>query len=109
MNNTGSLLFVVLISLCLSFAALFFIASGAAASGIPEVPPPTPVNPAEVNPSTTTYTPPAQAPVCVQYKAMTVTYVCGTEEKCYFQGKKRICVEVEKRCERLENICVKWQ
>lgn len=108
MKNTGSLLFAVLISLCLSFAAPLFIAGGAAASGIPEVSPPTPVNPAEVNPSTTTYTS-TQAPVCVQYKAMTVTYVCGTEEKCYFQGKKRICVEVEKRCKRLENICVKWQ
>ncbi len=108
MKNMGSFLFTVLISMCLFLVASLFIASGATAFDIPEVPPPTPVNPAEVNPSTTTYKP-TREPVCVEYKSITVTYVCGTEEKCYFQGKKRICVEVEKKCKRLENICVKWQ
>jgi len=108
MKNTSSLMFVVLIFLCLSLVTPLFIAAEAGAFGIPEAPPPTPVNPADVNTSTTTSTP-TYTPVCVQYKAMTVTYVCGTEEKCYDLGKEQMCVEVEKSCERIENICVKWQ
>ncbi|MCK4622872.1 MAG: hypothetical protein KAT62_11735 [Desulfuromonadales bacterium] len=104
MKNPSSFLSAVLIS----FAALLFFAAGAGAFGIPDAPPPTPVNPADVNTSTSTSTP-TYTPVCVQYKSMTVTYVCGTEEKCYDLGKEKMCVEVEKLCERLENVCVQWQ
>ncbi|MCK4509854.1 MAG: hypothetical protein KAU27_14995, partial [Desulfuromonadales bacterium] len=90
------------------FATPLFIIPEAGASGIPAAPPPTPVNPSDVNTSTTTYSP-SHTSECAQYKGMTVTYVCGTEEKCYDLGKEQMCVEVEKLCERIENVCIRWK
>lgn len=37
---------------------------------------------------------------------ITVTYVCGTQQKCdYLKGRGTVCVEVEKSCTRTERIC----
>lgn len=85
---------------------------------IPEVGPPTPVNPSEVNPSTGTATSPSpKQKVCVKYKTVTVKYVCGTEQKCS-QVKimdsyttfhyETVCVDVEKYCSKTVEECAQW-
>ncbi len=67
------------------------------------------------------YVPPPPPPTCVENcdgvpaeepprpprcRYLTVRHVCGTEEKCDDLGPKGIvCVEVERWCERTEEIC----
>ena len=37
---------------------------------------------------------------------ITVTYACGTQQKCdYLKGRGTVCVEVEKMCTKTERIC----
>ena len=78
---------------------------------IPEVPPPTPVEPSTGTVTVPLPAEPTKPKVC---RTISIQYVCGTEQKCS-QVKimdsystfhyETVCVDVEKYCTKTEEVC----
>lgn len=82
-----------------ALAVALVLPLAAGAQWVPPVPPPTCVENCDGAPADE----PPRQPNC---RDVTLSYVCGTEEKCDDLGPKGIvCVEVERWCERTEEIC----
>ncbi len=87
----------------LTLSIAFLVAVPLFAQGIPDVPPPTPVNPDP-------FAPPPGAK-CVEFKEVVVqTYQCGTEYRCWTdKWGQEICADVPKYCKETITDCARWE